>query len=552
MYNLLVVDDEEYIVDGLITLFEETYQESIHLFRAYSPFEALEMLERIRMDIVVSDIRMPGMTGLILHEQIIRLWPSCKMIFLTGYNDFSYIQAALRNDSINYILKTESDEVIIQAIDKALELLRSADEATRLIEIAKKQLQASLPILQQQYIGELLNGAVDQGDLKGQFLNLELSLDADMPVLMLLGRIENRGNSGNIAVHGSQMYAVRTIVDRYFQGYAQFYGFFYEQTKWVWLIQPQSEVCRNSVIARDSDSSWETLKRRVANRLTHIQSDCMQHLELKLSLLAAGEPVNWGDCSAEFARMKAIFYTQYGMQQQMAAVETDLPSGNFNYDSKRFYELRPNNWMQLQSYLEKGQIELFHELFQEVTGRVPADQVRQDELWLQIYHSLLSIFFSHFYQSDQRESWSTWFEYDQLVYGNHQTWGDISAKLWQLAASIFHMQQHQFANREREVVRKIKQYIQSNLGGVLSLEHLSKIAGYNHSYLSRLYKETTGEGLSEYITNERLSAAKVLLRAPGQQIQEVAESLGFDSPTYFTRFFKKHTGMTPTEYREFL
>ncbi|MBP1992431.1 helix-turn-helix domain-containing protein [Paenibacillus eucommiae] len=552
MYNLLVVDDEDYIVDGLITLFEETYQETIHYYRAYSPFEAIEMLESTKMDIVVSDIRMPGMTGLVLHEQIIRLWPSCKMIFLTGYNDFNYIQTALRNDSINYILKTESDEIIVQAVDKALDLLRSADEAKQLMELAKKQMQASLPILQQQYIGELLNGSAELAALPGQLLELQLPLEAELPVLMLLGRLENRDNIGIATVQSSQIYAVSTVVDRYFHGHAQWHGLFYEQTKWVWLIQPQSGAGRNSVAADGTSSSWETLKHRIANVLTHIQSDCMQHLQLKLSLLAAGEPVSWAVCSAEFARMKAVFYTQYGMQQQMAAVETDLPTRTLGHDSKRFYELRPNHWLQLQSYLEKGQIEPFRELFREVTGRVRADQIRQDELWLQIYHSLLSIFFSHIYQSDQRESWSAWFEYDQLLYGHHQTWGDISAKLWQLAASIFHKQQHQLADREREVVRKVRQYIQSNLGGVLSLEQLSKIAGYNHSYLSRLYKETTGEGLTEYITNERLTAAKKRLCEPDQQIQEVAESLGFESPTYFTRFFKKHTGMTPTEYREFL
>jgi len=559
MYNLLVVDDEDYIVDGLITLFEETYQESINFYRAYSPFEALELLERTKMDIVVSDIRMPGMTGLVLHEQIIRLWPSCKMIFLTGYNDFNYIQTALRNESVNYILKTESDELIIETVNKALELLRSTEEAERLLEVAKKQMQVSLPIMQQQYIGDLLNGQTELSVLQEQLYELQLPFEAKMSVLMLLGRIENMDSISAAAIHGSPSYAVNTIVDRYFHGYAQVYGFFYEQTRWVWLIQPQSEACGNSSAAAigGSDSSdyvWEKLKHRIANRLTHIQTDCMQHLQLKVSLLAAAEPVNWVDCSAEYTRLKAIFYTQFGMQQQIAAVETDLPVGThgLGYDGKRHHELRSNTWMQLQNFLEKGQIEQFQELFREVIGRVPADQVRQDETWLQIYHSLLSICFSHISQSDQRESWSAWFEYDQLLYGHHQTWGDISDKLWLLAASIFYNQQDQLADREQEVVRKIRHYIQSNLGGNLSLEQLSKIAGYNHSYLSRLYKEITGEGLSEYITNERLTAAKERLGTPDLQIQEVAESLGFESPTYFTRFFKKHTGMTPTEYRDFI
>ncbi|MFC5405827.1 helix-turn-helix transcriptional regulator [Cohnella soli] len=202
--------------------------------------------------------------------------------------------------------------------------------------------------------------------------------------------------------------------------------------------------------------------------------------------------------------------------------------------------------------METGQIEPFQQLFQDIVNRIPAAQMKQDEVWLHIYHSMLSLFFTYISQSEHRDKWTEWFAYDQLFYGKLLTWGEVTERLWQLAVSIFHVQQDQAADRDREVVRKVKQYIKSHLGGDLSLTQLSKVAGYNHSYLSRLYKEISGEGLSDFITNERLTAARMMLSNPEHKVQDIAETLGFESATYFTRFFKKHTGMTPSEFREFL
>ena len=72
----------------------------------------------------------------------------------------------------------------------------------------------------------------------------------------------------------------------------------------------------------------------------------------------------------------------------------------------------------------------------------------------------------------------------------------------------------------------------------------------NASYLSSLFKKCTGVNFIDYVTDQRISAAKVLLDDPLRSTAEIASMIGYESASYFTRAFKKRTGMTPTEYRK--
>lgn len=100
MYRLLIVDDEPYIVDGLQALVEQwDLPEELDVRCAYSADEALEAADLAKIDVCLTDIRMPGMDGIRLQGEMLRRWPQCKVIFLTGYDDFEYAQSAIRGEA---------------------------------------------------------------------------------------------------------------------------------------------------------------------------------------------------------------------------------------------------------------------------------------------------------------------------------------------------------------------------------------------------------------------------------------------------------------------
>jgi len=101
------------------------------------------------------------------------------------------------------------------------------------------------------------------------------------------------------------------------------------------------------------------------------------------------------------------------------------------------------------------------------------------------------------------------------------------------------------------MMAKVKKYLEhSYMNYDLSLDSVSSLLNINPSYLSCIFKRCTGVNFLDYITNLRIGAAKDYLHDPFKSASEIAAMVGYDSSSYFTRAFKKNTGLTPTEYRK--
>lgn len=106
------------------------------------------------------------------------------------------------------------------------------------------------------------------------------------------------------------------------------------------------------------------------------------------------------------------------------------------------------------------------------------------------------------------------------------------------------------SDKTAALMSRVQKYMQHNFTRFdISLDSVSRLLGINSSYLSTAFKRCTGVNFIDYLTDLRLSAAKELLLDPLRSTQEIAGMVGYDSPSYFTRAFKKRTGLTPTEYR---
>jgi two-component system response regulator YesN len=101
-----------------------------------------------------------------------------------------------------------------------------------------------------------------------------------------------------------------------------------------------------------------------------------------------------------------------------------------------------------------------------------------------------------------------------------------------------------------QLVNKIHSYIEKNLGKDVTLQSIGDSVYLNGIYLSQIYKEITGENLSEYILRARMEKAKVLLEKSNSKIYEITEEVGYQSPQHFIRTFKKYYGVTPDIYRK--
>ena len=142
MYRLLVVDDEEIITNSLYEVFHQWMTEKLDVCRAYSGKEALNWMSRTRIDIVLTDIRMPGMSGLELTESIRALWPRSRIIFLTGYSDFDYAYQAIQMSNVRYLLKTEGFDKVMEVVKDVIDEIESGNRMNEWLKQSRIQIEA--------------------------------------------------------------------------------------------------------------------------------------------------------------------------------------------------------------------------------------------------------------------------------------------------------------------------------------------------------------------------------------------------------------------------
>ena len=120
MFSILIVDDEPYVVHTIEELLNSKCSFELDIYCAYHAGTALQILQNGRIDLLLCDIVMPGMTGLELQENVRQLWPRCKTVFISAMADFQYAYKAMSIGAAGYILKSESDAKLLEYIENVL------------------------------------------------------------------------------------------------------------------------------------------------------------------------------------------------------------------------------------------------------------------------------------------------------------------------------------------------------------------------------------------------------------------------------------------------
>lgn len=101
-----------------------------------------------------------------------------------------------------------------------------------------------------------------------------------------------------------------------------------------------------------------------------------------------------------------------------------------------------------------------------------------------------------------------------------------------------------------ERVKDIIRYISNAIFGKFSVEKMCVHFGYSKAYLSKIFKEETGRTILEYYTDMKISEARRMIREKKYNFAQISDLLCFDNPRYFSRVFKRVTGLTPQEYKK--
>lgn len=123
MYNLLIVDDETIIADGLQMAVRASNLPLKNVDVVYRAEEALKRMQSVPYDMIVTDVRMPGMDGLALIREAKRVWPRIQAIVLTGNRNFDYVRDAMQLECVDFLIKPARDEVLRESLARVIDRL---------------------------------------------------------------------------------------------------------------------------------------------------------------------------------------------------------------------------------------------------------------------------------------------------------------------------------------------------------------------------------------------------------------------------------------------
>lgn len=217
MYTLLIVDDEASVVEGLAHTipWQKIGIDEVH--KAYSAFEALEILQTQPVDIMISDITMPRMNGLELVEITKSKWKHIKTILLSGYADFAYAKEAITLGTYEYLLKPVSDEVVLEKVGGAVESLRQERESSETYNRAVQAFRVNLPHIRGEFLNQLLQGMKSPKNVWAEKLELlEMKSAIGNQAALMLVRMEDRLTEMSPYDSSIMEYAIGNMADEIF------------------------------------------------------------------------------------------------------------------------------------------------------------------------------------------------------------------------------------------------------------------------------------------------------------------------------------------------
>ncbi|MEN0645245.1 response regulator [Alkalicoccobacillus gibsonii] len=533
MFRLLIVDDEEIITDALYDVFCELMPEQLDVCKAYSGEEALDWMSRTRIDIVLTDISMPGLSGLQLVERIQDYWPRCKIILLTGYNNFEYIYKAMQMHHVRYLLKTEGFEKIKETVRKVIKEIKQSHLEQYLLEQTDEQRLGYEFVAQGDFMRHVLERSTlaceDKLRLTSEFEQLNISLHPMEDVYLVLANIEYSPKT-SYSQRSNTLVRVRLIWDQHLYKQLHSIGIVDRYGGLVWFVQSRHSHQR----------TLSQLFKYMEGSLELIQEECLDSLDLKIQFTISTDFTQWEDITKKYEKLRQSQLLRVGgdyreILKEYADTDKNVKSGMQSYQK---IEL-------LTSYLEGNREK---EFFIEVKEIQSYAECRHYSQMMEGYFSIALVLYS-FIQSNGLDK--TFLNTDKLLkLDEHSYLSEGYDYLNEVAKEIFRQKQNESKDRASLMIDRITLYIEDNLSADLSLVRLAEIHFFNPSYLSHLFKQEKGINLSEYIDRCRLRKAKDLLQNGNLKIREVSQLVGYHTAHSFTRFFKKSTGQTPKEYRE--
>lgn len=530
MIKLLLADDEPLVLIGLQSMLKwEDYDIEI-CGTAHNGGEALELIDRHSPDLVIADIKMPLKSGL----EVMKL---CRekhgriplFILLTSYEEFQFVKEAISCQAVDYLIKLElTPKTLAASVAKAAGLLRELKKSEGVRQAPEER--GGMQSFYDRFFVRLLNNLFEnraQYRTQRTELGVDFSFEAYAVCYCEILGINSAGMSGEklVKLYSSTIRMVRETVTKYMACYITSLDMRHFSITFCLSEQEVPSYC---------DVLENVLEKTIA--IVH------NYFNVRL-VCAVGAKVNDPyRLSESFYAARQIFP---GASEETPILFAERMSTES--DSASVFDLSQYKERITRAYSEldgNALYELITEIAESFRGS-PALRLQAMDAACSLLYMAISML------PDGEETVSRIFADDpegfRCIYAKRTT-DEILSWMLRFRDGLRETLQNRKQNYKNRIVGEVQSYIRENLDKKLSLNKVAAVFGFSPNYLSQIFTRCAGCSFVEYITREKITAAKRLMADGNEKIYEIAAALGFESAFYFSKVFKKTEGCSPREY----
>lgn len=489
MYRYIIVDDEAIIRRGLIKKIQKLKALPMECAgQAANGVEGIRLIQATDPDIIITDMKMPEMDGVDFLDSIGRFYPDKKVIVLSSYDDFEYMNTAIENRAVGYVLKPFSAEEIKKQLIKAIERIEQQKllNNSKLLSFIYPNTEIGMP------------GQLQQEDY------------LDVKKFLLIGiATTNPSFLKQLELLCAQPFGGRVTVVP-FEDVLLKYSYF--------IVLMDYEGCM-----------IESYAASIAEKLVGLDTDHMLYVSIsstcdnvsKLHHLYKEYNANFMD-----VRLSCSKYVLRPNSRQPTRVHSDEEIDDI------FSTMR---------YHPDIIIEQLNTFFDELAEHDAPFGVIMSECRYMV--ELVNKYASqHGIESnDIMDGFFQKYIFENDIKRIKQEFSDYITHIFN---SIINSSQGR-----KCLLGKVKQYINENYGSKITLDSIASEFFINPTYFSYIFKLETQENFNDYLTKIRMEKARQLLTETNISIDKISKEVGYKNAKYFFKVFKKHTSLTPMEYR---
>jgi len=505
MLKILVVDDEDIEREGIIFLLKK-FQYDFEIIQAENGKQAYLYLQKNRVDILFTDVKMPFIDGLELTKLAIELYQNLKVIIFSGFHEFEYAKQAITLGVINYILKPIDIDEFKIAIDSTLEK----------IKYQNKQLEAK-----------------NQNDL---FIHRYILFCFINGTSVKLLSKEYNSTYNLDFLNGYSKILMIEFGHNFFENT----GLSFDKEILPLLEFPYDYLNLNSsqslLFLKKSNNSSNIDYRKTAEWLLNI---IREKYNTNCYIAISNDITSSDDILREISSLENLLNNKFFLSDTYIFAhdekyESQLNTPEFDYkliseiqkdiQSKNIISLRQSLDLFYRKYHHKNKISQIYikfvlsSLIKDIYAALPTSGFNEQSSIIEKIYKLNTF----------RDIWN------QVIFVVEK----LDIYLQQNTTSI------------SNAVELVKQYIAVNYGSELSLDILASQVYLTPRYLSYIFIQETGYGINKYIKSFRMQKAKELIENTNKKIASICQQVGYNNDSYFCQSFREFYGKSPEKYRK--